>query len=198
MGNYAEAAHVLQKRLMEVLFESLGLKPDYLHKDIGEGSQVMAVNCYPSCPEPNLTLGLPPHSDYGFLTILLQSQRGLEIIDTDGKWKSVPLVKGGLVVQLGDHMEVLSNGRYKGVIHRAILNSENKRLSIASLHSLEIDKKVIPAPELVDEQHPPSYKEVSFRDFLNFISENDILEARYIDTLRKNPQIGLAKQREDA
>ncbi|EYU40361.1 hypothetical protein ABFS82_02G140600 [Erythranthe guttata] len=189
MGNYAKAVHILHKELMEVLFESLGLKPDYLQNDIEEGSQVMAVNFYPACPEPNLTLGLPPHSDYGLLTILLQNQRGLETMDNDGKWQSVPVIKEGLVVQLGDHMEVLSNGRYKSVVHRACLNSEKRRLSIASLHSLEIEKKVIPAQELVDEQHPLAYEGVSFGDFLHFLSKNDILEGRYIDTLRKNPQI---------
>ncbi|KAI3444804.1 hypothetical protein Pfo_001469 [Paulownia fortunei] len=196
MGNYAKAVHVLHKKLIKVVFESLGLRPDYLQKDIEQGSQVMTVNCYPACPEPNLALGLPPHSDYGSLTIILQNQQGLEITDSNGKWQSVPMIKEALVVQLGDQMEVLSNGRYKSVVHRAILNSEKKRLSIASLHSLAIDKKVLPAPDLVDEQHPLSYKEGSFEDFLHFISDNDILEGRYIDTLRKNPEIGFMKQTE--
>ncbi|KAK4414581.1 Flavanone 3-dioxygenase 3 [Sesamum alatum] len=196
MGNYAKAAHVLHKKLMEVVLESVGLRQDYLQKDIEEGSQVMAVNCYPACPEPNLALGLPPHSDYGSLTIILQSQQGLEIKDSNGKWQSVSLIKDALVVQLGDQLEVLSNGRYKSVVHRAILNSEKRRLSIASLHSLAIDKKVIPAPELVDEQHPLSYKEGSFEDFLHFIQDNDILEGRYIDTLKKNPQTGSTKETE--
>ncbi|KAL0464544.1 UNVERIFIED_CONTAM: Flavanone 3-dioxygenase 3 [Sesamum latifolium] len=196
-GNYAKVAHILHKKLMEVVLESLGLRPDYLQKDIEEGSQVMAVNCYPACPEPNLALGLPPHSDYGSLTIILQNQQGLEIKDSNGEWQSVSFIKEALVVQLGDQLEVLSNGRYKSVIHRAILNSEKRRLSIASLHSLAIDRKVIPAPELVDEQHPLSYKEGSFGDFLHFIQDNDILEGRYIDTLKKNPQTGSTKETAD-
>lgn len=186
--------HVFNTKLIEVVFESLGLRSDYLQEDIEQGSQVIAVNCYPACPEPNLTLGLPPHSDYGLLTIILQNQQGLEIMDSNEKWQSVPVIKEALVVQLGDQMEVLSNGRYKSVVHRAIVNSEKKRLSIASLHSLAIDRKVIPAPELVDEQHPLSYKAGSFEDFLHFISDNDILEGRYIDTLRQNPEKAFRKQ----
>lgn len=188
MGNYAKAIHFLHKKLMEVILESLGLRSDYLQKDIEQGSQVIAVNFYPACPEPNLALGLPPHTDYGLLTILLQNQHGLQIVDQSGKWQSVPVLEEGLVVQLGDHMEVLSNGRYKGVVHRAILNSETRRHSIASVHSLAIDKKVMPALELVDMQHPLSYKEASFGDFLNFISENEFMEERYIHTLRKDPE----------
>lgn len=102
----------------------------------------MAVNCYPACPEPDLTLGLPPHTDYGMLTIILQNHLGLQTMDRDEKWHSVPLIEGALIVQLGDQMEVLSNGRYKSVLHRATVNSEIKRISIASLHSLALGKKV--------------------------------------------------------
>lgn len=186
MGTYAKAVHDLQATIMGVIFESLGLPSNYLQKDIEQGSQVMAVNCYPACPEPSLALGLPPHSDYGMLTIILQDQRGLEFMDSNQKWLTVPVIKEAFVVQVGDQLEVLSNGRYKSTVHRAIVNSENKRLSIASLHSLAIDTKVAPAPELVDEKHPLSYKEGSFGDFLKFLKDNGILEGRYIDTLKQN------------
>ncbi|XP_009760749.1 flavanone 3-dioxygenase 3-like [Nicotiana tabacum] len=186
MGNYTKAAQKLQEELMEVIFESLGLNPSYLHEDIAEGSQVMAVNCYPACPEPDLTLGLPPHTDYGMLSIILQNYQGLQIMDRDEKWHAVPVIEGALVVQLGDHMEVLSNGRYKSVLHRAAVNSEKKRISIASLHSLALGKTVRPAPDLVNEQHILSYKEGSFSDFLDFISQKNIIEGKYIDKLKIN------------
>ncbi|XP_050204059.1 flavanone 3-dioxygenase 3-like [Mercurialis annua] len=187
MGNYATAVQNLQKQLMEVVLESLGLTPKYLHNESEEGSQVMAVNFYPACPEPQLALGMPPHSDYGSLTILHQSCTGLELMDRDKNWCSVQVTEGALVVQLGDQLEVLSNGQYKSVVHRAIVSSEKKRISIASLHSLPLNNKMAPAKELVDEQHPASYKEFSFGDFLEFISSNDILHGRFIDTLKKNP-----------
>ncbi|PHT60685.1 hypothetical protein CQW23_03048 [Capsicum baccatum] len=187
MGNYTKAVQKLQEELMEVIFESLELNPTYLHEDIAEGSQVMAVNFYPVCPEPDLALGLPPHTDYSLLSIILQNHQGLQIMDRDEKWHSVPLIEGALIVQMGDHMEVLSNGRYKGVVHRATVNSEKKRLSITSLHSLALGKKVRPAPELVDEQHILSYKEGGISDFLDFISGENIVEAKYIDILKLNP-----------
>ncbi|XP_047333709.1 flavanone 3-dioxygenase 3-like [Impatiens glandulifera] len=187
MGNYAKAAHMLQNQLIELVFESLGLNPKYLHEDIEAGAQVLAVNCYPACPEPDLVLGMPPHSDYGSLTILLQSREGLEIMDQDKKWHHVPVLPGSLIIQLGDQMEVISNGHYKSTIHRATVNMEKRRISIASLHSLGLNKKVGPAMELVDEQHPMSYSEGSFNGFLHYISGNDIMEKSYIETLKKNP-----------
>ncbi|XP_006347975.1 putative inactive flavonol synthase 2 [Solanum tuberosum] len=186
MVNYTMAAQKLQEGLMEVIFESLGLNTNYLHEDIAEGSQVMAVNCYPACPEPDLTLGLPPHTDYGMISIILQNHQGLQIMGQDEKWHSVPLIEGALTVLLGDHMEVLTNGIYKSVVHRATVNSEKKRISIVSLHSLTLGKKVRPASALVNEQNILSYKEGGFSDFLDFISGEDIVEAKYIDTLKIN------------
>ncbi|XP_021598794.1 flavanone 3-dioxygenase 3 [Manihot esculenta] len=187
MAKYATAVQNLQKQLMRVVLESLGLNPNYLQNEIEEGSQVMTMNCYPACPEPQLTLGMPPHSDYGSLTILLQSCTGLQIMDQNKNWIPVPVIEGALLVQLGDQVEVMSNGQYKSVVHQATVSPQRKRFSIASLHSLAINKKVGPAPELVDEKHPTSYKEFSFSDFLDYISNNDILDGRFIDTLKKNP-----------
>ncbi|KAJ9565559.1 hypothetical protein OSB04_001525 [Centaurea solstitialis] len=185
MGSYAKAVHTLHKQLMEVVLESVGLNANYLHDDIEKGSQVMAVNCYPSCPEPDLALGMPPHTDYGTLTILNQSQQGLEIMDQDKQWHSVPIIQGALIVQLGDQFEVMSNGRYKSTLHRAVLNMQKERLSIACLHSMPLEKKVGPAQELVDEQHPIAYKEAgSFGEFLDHISIKSLSEGKYIDTLK--------------
>ncbi|KAK5775944.1 hypothetical protein PVK06_043900 [Gossypium arboreum] len=186
MGNYAKAVQVLHKQLMEAILETLGLNFGNLQKEIEEGNQLMAINCYPACPEPDLTLGMPPHSDYGTLTVLLQSGPGLQLQDNKKKWLSVPFVEGALLVQLGDQIELMSNGQYKSVVHQVTLSAENKRLSIASLHSLPINKKIGPAPELVDEQHPVSYNEFSFRDFLDYISSNDIADKRFIDSIKKS------------
>ncbi|KAI3693842.1 hypothetical protein L1987_76796 [Smallanthus sonchifolius] len=185
MGSYGMAMNVLQKKLMQVVLESLGLNAKYMHDDIKEGSQVMAVNCYPSCPEPDLALGMPTHTDYGTLTILNQSQQGLEIMDHDKKWHPVPFLRGALIVQLGDQLEVTSNGRYKSIPQRATLNVQRKRFSVASLHSMHLNKKVGPAQELVDEHHPVAYKEGSFGEFLDYISVKSLTEGKYIDMLKK-------------
>ena len=188
MGNYSKAVQMLQKELMEVVLESLGLNPNHLQDEVENGSQVLMVNYYPACPEPEVALGLPRHSDFGFITILLQScSPGLEFMDHNKKWVSVPAVEGALIVQLGDQVEVLSNGQYKSVLHRAILSSEKERFSIASLHSLSLAKKVRPSEKLVDKEHPVSYEEFSLKDYLEYFANNDIIKGeRFVDTLKKN------------
>ncbi|GJZ65764.1 flavanone 3-dioxygenase 3 [Tanacetum coccineum] len=186
MGDYVVKARHLAIEIIGAITESLGIGPKYLENKMEDGMQVMAVNCYPKCPEPQLALGLPPHSDYSCITIVLHSSCGLEIMDaSDGTWRLVPELHGALQVHVGDHVEVLSNGLYKSMVHRVTLNNERTRISIASLHSMGMDEKMATADELVSDENPKKYKESSCRDFLNFLTRNDISEGKsFIESLK--------------
>ncbi|KAE8668406.1 carotene epsilon-monooxygenase [Hibiscus syriacus] len=177
-ATYAKETKWLFLRVTEAILESLGLwdatatapEDDEIMKQFNEGSQLMVVNCFPPCPEPDLTLGMPPHSDYGFLTLLLQDQvQGLQI-QHKGKWITVEPNADSFVVNVGDHLEIFSNGRYKSVLHRVFVNPEKPRLSVASLHSLPFNSMVGPSPKLIDEGNPRRYKETDFATFLEYIS----------------------------
>lgn len=93
--------------MVKAILESLKIDDsDKAAAELEEGSQVVVVNCYPPCPEPELTLGMPPHSDYGFLTLLLQDDvEGLQILHRD-EWVTVDPIPGSFVVNVGDHLEV--------------------------------------------------------------------------------------------
>lgn len=188
MATYSAQVRILALEVLGAIMESLKLGHTYMSERLEEGMQVMAIHCYPPCPHPDLVLGLPQHSDYACITILLQSRQGLQVMDPDqgGTWKVVPVHPGYLHVHLGDHLEVLTNGGYKSAVHRAILNSEQKRYSIASIHGLAMDDKMETADELVmGDQRTRVYKASSFRDFLNFISETDISKGgSFLDSLK--------------
>lgn len=113
-ATYAEETKHLFLRLMEAILESLGImeanqegKDNYILKEMeDDGSQLMVANFYPPCPQPDLTLGMPPHSDYGFLTLLLQDEvEGLQI-QFQGNWFTVQPINNAFVVNVGDHLEV--------------------------------------------------------------------------------------------
>ncbi|XP_010527892.1 PREDICTED: protein DMR6-LIKE OXYGENASE 1-like [Tarenaya hassleriana] len=155
-------------------------------EELEEGSQLVVVNCYPPCPEPELTLGMPPHSDYGFLTLLLQDDvEGLQILSGDD-WLTVDPIPGSFVVNVGDHLEIFSNGRYKSVLHRVLVNSCKPRISVASLHSFPTNSTVKPWPKIVDDRsNPPRYLGTDFTTFLRYISScepkwKNFLESRKI------------------
>lgn len=104
---YLEAVWQLAVKIFGTISEGLGLDTKYIERRLGEGTQIMAANFYPPCPEPNKTLGLAAHSDHGGLTILMDNGiHGLQIKHNHA-WFSVPHVPGTFVVNLGDYLEVI-------------------------------------------------------------------------------------------
>ncbi|KAF3555385.1 hypothetical protein F2Q69_00017498 [Brassica cretica] len=176
--------------MVKAIMESLEIDGDdnEAAKELKEGSQMVVVNCYPPCPEPELTLGMPPHSDYGFLTLLLQDDvEGLQILYRD-EWVTIDPIPGSFVINVGDHLEIFSNGRYKSVLHRVLVNSTKPRISVASLHSFPLTSVVKPSPKLIDEHNPSQYMDTDFATFLQYISTREpkwknFLESRKIHHL---------------
>ncbi|ESW34811.1 hypothetical protein PHAVU_001G183300 [Phaseolus vulgaris] len=188
VGTYAEETRHLFLAVMEAILESLGImekeEEENVMKEFEKGSQMMVANFYPPCPEPELTLGMPPHSDYGFLTLLLQDEvEGLQVQYQD-KWVTVQPIPNAFVVNVGDHLEIYSNGKYKSVLHRVMVNEVKSRVSVASLHSLPFNCTVKPSPKLVDDEaNPKRYMDTDFATFLAYVSSHepnkkDFLESR--------------------
>lgn len=117
-SNYSKQTKFLYQLLIGAILESLGIVNNENNigsnnlEEFEDGSQLLVLNCYPSCPEPDLTLGMPPHSDYGLLTLLLQDEvKGLQI-QHQGKWLTVEPIPNSFVVNVGDHLEVSSVSFY--------------------------------------------------------------------------------------
>ncbi|KAI5425716.1 probable 2-oxoglutarate-dependent dioxygenase SLC1 [Lathyrus oleraceus] len=198
VATYAKETKQLFMAIMKAILESLGIMEDNqeemtkekdnndnnnIMKELDNGSQMLVTNFYPPCPEPDLTLGMHPHSDYGFLTLLLQDEvEGLQIQFQD-KWLTVQPIPNAFVVNIGDHLEIFSNGKYKSVLHRVLVNEVKSRISIASLHSLPFNCTVKPSPKLIDEENPKRYMDTDFGSFLAYVStretkKKDFLESR--------------------
>ncbi|KAK8567655.1 hypothetical protein V6N13_105611 [Hibiscus sabdariffa] len=168
IAEYAEEIGVLMKRLLRLISQGLGLHQDCLEKKIGESPMCRAQgNYYPPCPDPELTLGLNVHTDISALTVVRQSEgvTGLQVIK-DGHWVAVEPIPDAFVVNVGDQIQVLSNGRYKSVHHRAVTNETRKRVSMATFYTPGKDTVIGPIRDLIDKQHPPLYRDYYFSEFL--------------------------------
>ena len=91
---------------MELLSDAMGIRPDYFEGDISSGDVVLNINHYPPCPNPEKTLGLPPHCDRNLITLLLPgSVYGLDVA-YKGEWIKVEPMPGALVINFGQQLEV--------------------------------------------------------------------------------------------
>jgi 2OG-Fe(II) oxygenase superfamily len=74
--------------------------------------------------------GVREHTDYGFLTILLQDQSGgLQVRSLDGEWIDAPPVDDSFVVNIGDMLELWTHGLYRATPHRVRNKGTGDRLS---------------------------------------------------------------------
>ncbi|KAL3742810.1 hypothetical protein ACJRO7_018163 [Eucalyptus globulus] len=107
VGEYCTRVRELALKLLEAISESLGLEREYISQNLGKHGQHMAMNYYPPCPQPELTYGLPGHTDQNLITILLQDDvPGLQVL-RDGKWIAVNPIPNTFIVNIGDQMQVL-------------------------------------------------------------------------------------------
>ncbi|CAI0396508.1 unnamed protein product [Linum tenue] len=72
------------------------------------------------------------------------------------------------IVNVGDIIEIMSNGVYKSIEHRALVNHKKERLSIAAFHDPNVDAMIGPLPNLLikdPKKQAPNYKSISHQDF---------------------------------
>lgn len=164
-SKYCREVRALILKLLCVISESLGLEPDFLNKALGKHGQHMAINYYPRCPNPELTYGLPSHTDPNALTVLLQDQiSGLQLL-MNGRWVAVPPIPNAFVVNIGDQLQVLSNGIYKSAIHRAIVNPSESRISIPTFYCPSPDAVIEPADLLINPDNPVRYRKFTYQEY---------------------------------
>ena len=61
--------------------------------------------------------------------------------------------------------QIMSNWEYKSMEHRAVVNSEKERLSIAAFHGPNYMTMIGPLPDLLKE-NSEKYRTTSYEDFL--------------------------------
>ncbi|KAF5472322.1 hypothetical protein F2P56_009049 [Juglans regia] len=138
--------------------------------NLDSGLQIVATFLYPPCPEPEVAIGLPPHSDHGLLTLLIHT--GIRDVQVQHKGNRVNVYANpnAFVVNIDDHMKILSNDKYKSAFHRALVNGTDAKISIPILFGQELEMVVSPASELVDnETNPPSFAVMKCREYLEML-----------------------------
>ncbi|XVE66584.1 hypothetical protein DITRI_Ditri08aG0090500 [Diplodiscus trichospermus] len=167
---YSRRVRQVAREILRGISESFGLEENYIDEalNLENSLQLLIANFYPPCPQPELAMGIPPHSDHGLLTLLIQNGIGGLQVQHKGKWINVNPIPNSFLANIGDHIEILSNGKYKSVVHRAVVNNKETRISIAMAHGPAPDAVVSSASKLLveDGDNPPLYKAMKYKEYV--------------------------------
>ncbi|XP_028760760.1 codeine O-demethylase [Neltuma alba] len=184
--DYTEKLKRLYEVILKAMAMSLNLQEDSFLKQCGDSNMFARFNYYPPCTRPELVLGLKPHSDGSAITLLLQDENveGLQIFK-DNNWLKVPIIPEALVVNVGDQMEIMSNGIFESPMHRAVINSEKERHTLAMFCAPDTEAEIEPVKELVDESRPKLYKSIKnyVKTYFQYYQQNK----RAIDAAKIQP-----------
>ncbi|KAL3690326.1 hypothetical protein R1sor_016635 [Riccia sorocarpa] len=164
-AQYFKGTEELTKQLFKLYAEDLGLESDFYSKHIDSSQLIVRWNYYPACPNPSTILGAKSHTDLNMITMLLQDQVGGLQVEREGRWFNVKPIEGSLIVNIGDGFHVWTNGIYKTVVHRALVNTSKPRLALAGLWAPP-DTLDYTAPDaLVGANHPRLYKSMKAGEY---------------------------------
>ncbi|GAU34363.1 hypothetical protein TSUD_20700 [Trifolium subterraneum] len=141
-----------------MIFDSYGLERKKVETLLESTDYVVRGFKYRTPQVGESNLGVAPHADASFITILNQKVEGLEVKLKNGEW-----------------CVVWSNDRIPACAHRVFINSKIERYSTGLLSYA--GKIMEPQEELVDkEEHPLRYKPFDHYGYLRFFLTEEALK----------------------
>ncbi|KAH1046019.1 hypothetical protein J1N35_036803 [Gossypium stocksii] len=70
------------------------------------------------------------------------------------------------LLNIGDALQILSNGKYKSAEHRVRTTSTKSRVSVPIFTSPGPSEKIAPLPQVVEKDGMACYREVMFGDYM--------------------------------
>lgn len=106
-------------------------------------NQLLKIIRYPGRAAGEDDQGVGAHKDSGFVTILLQDKVGGLQVEGEEGWIDAPPVQGTFVVNIGEILELASNGYLRANVHRVVSPPEGgDRLSVAFFLGARLDASV--------------------------------------------------------
>ncbi len=195
--DWQQAMTGMSLRLLRAFAEALSLPQEAFDRLYGDQpNEHIKLMRYPGQAPQQSNQGVGAHKDSGFLSFLLQDrQAGLQVEIEEGRWIDALPLENTLVVNIGELLELATNGYLRATVHRVLSpQAGNERLSIAFFLGAQLDAVVplypLPTALLREARGPASDPENPlFRDVgWNYLkgrlrSHPDVARRYYADAL---------------
>jgi len=159
-------------KVLKAIARYLKIDEDYFEDAVRDGNSVLRALHYPPQNEPtgeHIRAGA--HEDINAITLLLGAEEaGLELLTRDGRWIPVSPKPSELVINIGDMLQRLTNGKLRSTTHR-VVNPTPDRASKAR-HSMPFflhfrsDFLIEALPETVPAGEQPKWPPITANDYL--------------------------------
>ncbi|KAK1698798.1 hypothetical protein QYE76_015495 [Lolium multiflorum] len=172
LEEYTVAVRAVGTRVLELMAEGLGLADRSALRrmvvDATGSDEMVRVNHYPACPLASSVTGFGEHTDPQIISVLRSNRTGgLQIMLRDGRWVPVAPDPDSLFVNVGDALQVLTNGRFRSVKHRVVAPEAGKqsRLSVIYFGGPAATQRIAPLPELMRDGEQSLYREFTWGEY---------------------------------
>ena len=140
---YYNAVFAVGRALIQGFAIALGEAPDFFAPYINKPPSQLRLIHYPFNPDATDAIGIGAHTDYECFTLLHSTSPGLEVLNGAGQWIDAPPVPGALTVNIGDLLELWTNGEFVATSHR-VRRVQNERYSFPLFFMVDYATEVAP------------------------------------------------------
>ena len=198
--DWQQAMTGMSLRLLRAFAQALSLPQESFDQLYGDKpNEHIKLMRYPGQVPDQSNQGVGAHKDSGFLSFLLQDhQSGLQVEIEEGRWIDALPRDNTLVVNIGELLELATNGYLRATVHRVLSPPEgSERLSIAFFLGAQLDAVVplypLPAELLREARGPasdpdnPLFRDVGWNYLKGRLrSHPDVAQRFYGDVLIPN------------
>jgi isopenicillin N synthase-like dioxygenase len=159
-------------KILKAIARYLRISEDYLEDAVRDGNSVLRALHYPPQTEPtgeHIRAGA--HEDINAITLLIGAEEaGLELLTRDGRWIPVSPQPGELVINIGDMLQRLTNGRLRSTSHRVVNPAPDRashaRYSMPFFLHFRSDFLIEALPQTVAGGENPKWPPITANDYL--------------------------------
>ncbi len=145
---YYHAVLGVGDKLLWAFAVALGEDPDTFSQHATKTPSQLRLIHYPYHPDAEDGEGIGAHTDYECFTLLKPTAPGLEVMNGAGEWIDVPPLPGTFVVNIGDMLELWTNGEFVATSHRVRRVAE-ERYSFPLFFNVDYHTEVKPLPQFL-------------------------------------------------
>ena len=159
-------------KILRAVARYLDVDEEYFTDTVRDGNSVMRLLHYPPVDKPTGNhIRAGAHEDINTITLLLGAEEaGLELKTKGGKWLPVSPKPGELVVNIGDMLQRLTNGKLRSTSHRVVNPAPDRaskaRYSMPFFLHFRPDFVIEALPGTVPKGEEPKWPPISSHEYL--------------------------------